>query len=173
MALAFGLLFAFAPASWAANLTINETAGGVVFSGDCGFTCNDWEGQFFSSQTGTEIGSMSAKLFNPNHIDSGDAIIRILDPGFSLSDVLTISYSGFDHGVFTATFCSNDGGNVCSDAGYTDTQFEDATGHFSFSSSLVPNMSINGASTVPEPGTIALLGLGLAGLAFRRRGKAR
>lgn len=173
MAVAFGVLVVVAPGTWAANLTITETPTGVVFSGDSNFTANDWQGLISSTQTGTEIGSMSANLFNPNQTNAGTEIIRILDLDNSLSDVLTISFSGGVVGVFSATFCSNDGGNVCSDAGFTQTQFEDATGHFGFGSGLVPNMSINGVSdVVPEPGTIALLGLGLAGLAFRRRSKA-
>ena len=168
----FGVLLLSAHSAWAANLTITETAGGVVFSGDGNFTANDWLGGFTSSQSGTEIGSMSALINNPNG-SGGTEIIRILDLDNSLSDVLTISFGGAGVTTFSATFCSNDNGTACSDAGFTQTQFENAAGHFSFGTRLDPNMSINGTSSVPEPGTLALLGLGFAGVAFRKRTKTK
>ena len=170
----FGLLALFAQGSWAAFLGINETATGVVFSGDANFTANDWQGLISSTQTGTENASMSANLFNPNG-GPGSAIVRILDPNGALSDVLTVSFAGGAVGVFTANFCSNDDGNVCSAAGFTQTVFENATGNFAVAVTFLPNMAIAGVSPpdqVPEPGTIALLGLGLAGLAYRKRSKA-
>jgi len=173
-ALACGLLAFFAQGSWAAFLSINETPTGVVMSGDANFTANDWLGLISSTQTGTENASIVANLFNPNG-GPGSAIIRILDPNGSLSDVLTISYTGGAVGVFTAIFCSNDDGNICSAAGFTQTVTENAAGNFSVTAPFVPNMAIAGLSPpeqVPEPGTFALLGLGVAGLAYRRRSKA-
>jgi len=172
--LVFGVLAVFAQGSWAAFLGINETPAGVVFSGDNNFTANDWLGLISSTQTGTENASMSANLFNPNG-GPGAAIIRILDPNGDLSDVLTVSFAGGAVGIFSANFCSNDDGNICSAAGFTQTVTEDAAGNFAVGVSFLPNMAIVGFSPpdrVPEPGTLALLGLGIAGLAFRRRSKA-
>ena len=171
-ALAVGILFWFAHGVWAANLNITETNSGVVFAGDGNFTQNDWLGLISATQTGTELGSMSANLSNPNG-HTGIDIIRILDLSGALSDVLTLSYTGGATGVFSATFCSMDSGQICSSAGFTQTAFENAAGNFAFGTSLDPNMSINGNSDAPEPATLALLGVGLAGLAFRRRANAK
>ncbi len=171
MAAILGLLGFFAQGAWAANLHIDETPTGVVMSGDGNFTANDWLGLNSFTQTGTEIASLSAQLFNPNGF-AGSEIVRILDPNNFLSDVLTIAFSGSVVGTFTATFCSNDNGNVCSDAGFTRTVFEDALGNFDLGAAIFdPNLAIQGSSTVPEPTTLALLGLGLAGLAASRRRK--
>lgn len=168
--LAFAVSVFFAQASSAANLNIQETASGVVFAGDGNFTLNDWGGLISSTQTGLENASFSAYLYNPNG-GVGSEIIAINDPHGSLSDVLSLS---FDGSVFSATFCSNDGGNSCSSAGASQTALEDASGNFSFGTSLDPNMSINGNSNVaavPEPESYAMLlaGLGLMGFMARHR----
>lgn len=76
---------------------------------------------------------------------------------------------------FTAGFLNNFGGGTVAGAeAALLAGFDDGKAYFNIHTSAFPGGEIRGflqRSSVPEPGTLALLGLGLAGLAVSRRRK--
>ena len=168
----------FAPSSWGAFLSINETAGGVVFSGDANFSDNDWIGGTATQlQLGQERAGLFVQIFNPRG-HAGIEVFHIFDTDGSLSDVLFLELTLVAGSIYQlhAEFCSEGapgGPLACNPTGgpFT-TVTEAANGDFgAFGTGLDPNLAIGGSSPeqAPEPISLALLGAGLAGLAWSRR----
>lgn len=151
--------------------TINPITGAATDVGQMG-TNHDINGITWRSDgmlVGVDDNTSSLVIIDPTTA----ALSNLLNLGFSTSDVGGMTTDGLS-GI--SYFATGSGPDVNSIPGthslYSFDPFSGANvliGSLADNAGLVQNISGIAASTVPEPGTLGLLGIGLIGLALIRR----
>lgn len=176
----------------AAALIIDDTSPNDTIT----FSLNDFEGGFTLDGSQVQIGlnnpisvtvpeseagistvhTFSGRWIALGQVTSGVHVVAFaesgIDPANGVSDILTYTYDNAgDFGTITGSFVSDTESLLPLPA---EGAFIVDGEQLDFSNAFLTAIATSDVeATIPEPGTIALLGIGLAGLGFSRRRKLR
>lgn len=155
----------------AGDIVTNQYAShGVTFSGVqyCSQGCPTYGG--IEGIDGKYVGNNGGEGTNPFSVFFNSPVVSAA-MGFA-TDPATTYVSAYLNGVFVETFSLATTYNNSGTAflGFTNITFNEIRFKIDRFESLIDNIQFKTAS-VPEPGPLALLGLGLAGIGFAKRKK--